>query len=301
MDRFLDFQYAMAVEEFNYYMSDELDSAMEANIGELIKNIGKAISKAAMFAIKKIIGLLKAARDGVKRVIGKIKGKVNRPTKDLRDGIGRPLGGIALSEKAGPNRDVVYRTGLPFQVYIKAGSAVRRLLLLALPVSEMLLELDRARFWETADDVDEAVEEISGFKEEINSKCKELIDELHEPVDSEDPRSIGERVQNGSLMSPDALLKALDTCIADWTEKGKKVEQAWHWIYEDPRYDHETHGSAEYMGGGAQLKTAYNDIQQALTSCVNAASTMSSYINENIVTKAAHMTVIPRSEPIIVD
>jgi hypothetical protein len=80
MDRFLDFQYGMAVEEFHYYMGDEYESAMETNISGIIKAATTGIGKAVMFVARKI-------KDAAKELIKIIRWKWSGISMSVTDDV----------------------------------------------------------------------------------------------------------------------------------------------------------------------------------------------------------------------
>jgi hypothetical protein len=286
MDRFLDFQYAMAVEEFGYYMDNEFDDAMEANIGEAIKNISNAISKAVMFAIKKIIGILKAARDGVKKICGKIKGKLTK--KDLKDGVGRPLGGIALPEKAGPSMDIEYSEGMFRNDLARAYTATSKFFMVKVHISTMRRYFNKAIEPDTISrDVERSAEAIAEDAIRVNDICNNVIDSCSKH--DNDGEYVEEYGSEGK--TPEALLKELDKNIDAWTKEAKNLDETWSWMDDDSRFKyHLDPSTSRDKNRGARINTMYHNMQWALSSAVKAASTVSSYINDNIIIKASHFS-----------
>jgi hypothetical protein len=79
MDRFLDFQYSIAMEELNYYSDCEYDSAMEGKLGESVKKVWSAISgavvKAALFIAKIFSDLASKIRKAFKNAKENLRDK----------------------------------------------------------------------------------------------------------------------------------------------------------------------------------------------------------------------------------
>jgi hypothetical protein len=286
MDRFLDFQCAMAMEELNYVCKEYVPamemrqmSKPEIFIRNAVCTIGRALWKAITFVGTKIVELYKTLGRSVKSAIQKLKRKNPRDdTRNNNKGSGNDASGNGTAASATHVSTHQY-DGIPEEAFSNAMHALSELMTASTTFNKISATESVFAALRNGD--------LSKVEDDINDSRDSIIDNCVNAINSCDIVDIDHNTKvipqdelNGDF---NRLSRWTDEMVNKWQDIVKKHEGNWSFLNDN---NFQENAGEEVV---KTLKSISAALQDLSSKCLKASNTVSSYINDNIITVVYHM------------
>jgi hypothetical protein len=279
MDRFLDFQYNMAMEELSYYGSGNYDSAMEGNIGDAIMKLWSAVSgavvKAALFIAKMFRELAGNIKTAIKSIPNRIAYKVDTTISNAADKYERSH---AWDLEVHPEVKAILDNSIKQMNDIIAKMET-------LPTLKNFSDELGFDKWDPEsqryDGFDQCKDRFNDISTDICNECGSITDQCQGKY------SRGEALKDDphfKFVSVGLVKMAedLDDIAKKWEKYSKTYDNAYK-LYAN----RDNANSIEDDFVRSQMRHVAEGYQKVCTCCTNASSTMSGFFNNNLYLRIA--------------
>jgi hypothetical protein len=273
MDRFLDFQYNMAMEELSYYCDNELESAMESGAGDAIKSFGALIKKAIMAAVKKIIEVFKGMTRAIREAIRKIKNGRKKSSN--------PPGTLALPEHAGPSVSVTSKKVMVSTPGVSIESGIEYL-------TEATNEFCSAGLDKLIMDCD--TKKVSDLRRSVESACDFVMMNckgVHN-VGEDESYDIAGKPYKHNTFSYDLDLEHVANQLDSLSNKWRGIESQLSRWSDYKSYGTDRDGYYDKTTAYKDLQKIYTDIQIMCQRAISATAAMSAALEDNVIDRITY-------------